>query len=337
MTADELDRARASAGQGDAGDDGRRPYSRRRLIAGAAAAAGAGVAATFAIGGRPAGAATPRIEGDDTPVLGGVSNDYTNATVVSATSGNGLWGITSQQSASGVYGEDISASPGGSGVAGFSQSGIGVVGATGYIGEITGTGPVGVLGTDGSAGTGPGVSAFLGNPSNDSPAMQAVTDGTGAAILAEIDNTSSVAPAIIAFNNGTGPAIQAQASGSAAIGFWCQGMSGATAYYATTDTGTAVSATAFDDSGTALAVEGVATFSRSGIAAVTGTHHTPARSVTVSGQSLTQESLVLATAQGKVAGVAIEGVVVDVAASSFTIYLTATVTVTLPIAYMIVN
>jgi hypothetical protein len=59
--------------------------------------------------------------------------------------------------------------------------------------------------------------------------------------------------------------------------------------------------------------------------------------VKVTGVTLTTSSLILATPQGKVAGVAVEGVMPDVSGSSFTIYLTKAVKVSLGIAWFVVG
>jgi hypothetical protein len=99
--------------------------------------------------------------------------------------------------------------------------------------------------------------------------------------------------------------------------------------------GTAVAASS--TAGTALSVSGVASFSRSGLATVAGTAAKTKISVTVTGVALTAASMILATPQGKVSGVAVEGVVPDVTAGSFTIYLTKAVKVALPIAWFIID
>jgi hypothetical protein len=87
----------------------------------------------------------------------------------------------------------------------------------------------------------------------------------------------------------------------------------------------------------ALQVEGVAAFSRSGIATVAGTSGKTAQSVKVTGVALTAASMILATPQAKVAGVGVEAAVPDAAAGSFTIYLTKAVKVSLPVAWFIVD
>lgn len=88
---------------------------------------------------------------------------------------------------------------------------------------------------------------------------------------------------------------------------------------------------------TALQVDGVAGFSRSGIAVVAGSVAKPEKRVTVSGIDLSATSLIFVTPQGHVGGVAVEAAVPDVASSSFTIYLTDVVTISLPMAWFVVG
>lgn len=140
------------------------------------------------------------------------------------------------------------------------------------------------------------------NPSNPSPALQAQTVGTGSAVEASIDNTSNTAPVISATTNGSGPAVKASNAG-----------------------------------GPALTVDGVANFSRSGVATVPGTATHAVQSVTVTDVSLTSTSMILATPQGIVDGVAVEGVVPDLSGSSFVIYLTKAVKVSLALAWFVVG
>ena len=59
--------------------------------------------------------------------------------------------------------------------------------------------------------------------------------------------------------------------------------------------------------------------------------------VTVSGVHLTASSMVLATPQAAISGVAVEGVVLDVAAKSLTIHLTKPVTTSLHVAWFVIE
>lgn len=185
------------------------------------------------------------------------------------------------------------------GVSGHGSTGIVGTGQTGVIGYGTN---VGAQGTDTGVGTNIAVSASLTNPANPSPALEAQTAGTGSAVDASIDNTSNASPALSATTNGTGPAVLASNTG-----------------------------------GTALQVDGVASFSRSGIAKVAGKSTKSARTVKVTGVALTSSSLILATPQGTVGGVAVEGVTLDVSGSSFVVTLTKAIKVSLDIAWFVVG
>ena len=100
-------------------------------------------------------------------------------------------------------------------------------------------------------------------------------------------------------------------------------------------TGAGVSA--YSEGGPALLVQGVAEFSRSGLATVAGTAAKPASTVTVTGVSLSSSSLVLATIQQSIAGVAVQGVVKTVGSAEFTIHLTAAVTTKVPVAWFVIG
>jgi hypothetical protein len=94
---------------------------------------------------------------------------------------------------------------------------------------------------------------------------------------------------------------------------------------------------AVSTNGKALHVDGVASFSRSGKAIVAGAGNSPADSVTVSNVALSSASLVLATVQGHVPGVSVAGVALDVPAGSFTIYLTEAITMSVTVAWFVVD
>jgi len=87
----------------------------------------------------------------------------------------------------------------------------------------------------------------------------------------------------------------------------------------------------------ALVANGVTAFSRSGVATVAGTSSKKKQSVEVTEVALTSASMVLATPQGKVSGVAVEGVVTDTSTNSFTIYLTKEIEVSLTIAWFVID
>lgn len=103
--------------------------------------------------------------------------------------------------------------------------------------------------------------------------------------------------------------------------------------FVSTNTGTALYATANAAGGTALQVNGPAKFSRSGIANV----GSGASSVTVSSVALSASSLVLATPQQNVAGLYVQAVVPNIAGSSFTIYLSKAVPGATSVAWFVAN
>ncbi len=120
----------AGAEQGDTRSG---KVGRRALMIGVAAA-GAGAAVSVVAGAKPAAA-------DGTAVILGQSNGGTNVTEVSATTGNGFGGYTSNDGSSGVAGYSSAAS-GGIGAYGQSLNGTGVSGlakgTTGYGVEASG-------------------------------------------------------------------------------------------------------------------------------------------------------------------------------------------------------
>jgi hypothetical protein len=84
---------------------------------------------------------------------------------------------------------------------------------------------------------------------------------------------------------------------------------------------------------TALAVQGPAVFSRSGVLIITAGKS----SATQTGVALTSASLVLATLQQDRTGVYVRSAVPKPAASSFTIHLNKAVSVSTRVAWFIVN
>ncbi len=230
----------------------------------------------------------------------------------SSTRGIGVFGETLGNGGYGVCGIDASRG-GGSGVVGTSTEGDGVFGSSTYGIGVAAVGTSGLWAV--GLGTGYGVQATdtedqfstpvlaqVSNVRNASPAVNAWTGGNGSALEARIDNKKNTSPAVSAVTNGTGPAVLAS-----------------------------------HPEGTALHVEGIASFSRSGLATVAGTAGAPSQSVVVTGVALSSTSMVLATPQGRISGVAVEGVIADIAAETFTIYLTKAVTVPLAIAWLILG
>ncbi len=91
--------------------------------------------------------------------------------------------------------------------------------------------------------------------------------------------------------------------------------------YTESASGVGVSAVAVQSAATALQVEGVATFTRSGLESVTAGQS----SATVTGVPLTASSLVLATMQNSISKVYVAAVIPSVSGSSFKIILTKAV------------
>jgi hypothetical protein len=222
------------------------------------------------------------------------------ATAVSGVSvgGLGVLGQTSANGKSGVQGTDNSPA-GGNGIAGISAHG------TGVYAQASANGKSGVYAVDNSPAGGFGVQ---GNSQNGVAVQGGSAAGTGVSG--------------ITFANGKNGVIGSDQSSAGGYG-----VTG------TSTKGVGVAATS--TSGTALSVTGVAKFSRSGTATIAGTSGSPQTSITVTGVSLSASSLVLTTPQGYVAGVSVAGVVPNVSGSSFTIYLTAAVHVSLKIAWFI--
>jgi hypothetical protein len=188
-------------------------------------------------------------------------------------------------------------------------------------------------GVTGQSQTGNGVyGSTSGVLADDVAAVKGVTTGAGFGVWGE--------------TNG-GIAVQAKDTGvsTSAYGLYAQ-SSGGTAVYGTSTDGLGVVGQTFDGTGvtaigafgTALDVQGVSKFSRSGLKTIAGTTLSPKSSVKVSGVALTASSLVLATIQTNNApGVFVQSAVPSVANSWFTIYLNKAVTKSVKVAWFIVN
>ena len=249
--------------------------------------------------------------------------------------GTGVYGQTSETLQCGVAGVDDSS--GGFGVQGTSANGWGVHGL------ITGSGLAAVFGKDNTSGGAFGVEGISGNGTG----VYGLTEADGQSGVAGVDSSTSGGHGTFGrSSNGTGAYGTTGADGQSGVegvdtsakgGYGVQGISdnGGVGVSGSSDTGVGVSAAS--TSGVALKVNGVADFSRSGTATVAGTATTAARTVEVTGVSLSASSLILTTPQGNVAGVAVAGVVPNVSGSSFVIHLTKAITVSLPIAWFVVG
>jgi hypothetical protein len=179
--------------------------------------------------------------------------------------------------------------------------------------------------TDNGLGVAPGGTPALLGHANDQAFQNGVmgyaTSGNARGVLGD------------AINDGTGvfgstdSGVGVQASSKTGRALWASAGTG----------GTAATLVAPKAGSTALAVGGVASFSRSGIATVAGTTAAPKSSVKVTGVPLGATSIVLATLQQVSGAVAIKAAVPNVAASSFTIYLTEPVSTSINIGWFILN
>jgi hypothetical protein len=272
----------------------------------------------------------------------GVSGQSTAGTGVYGTS-TGSWGVlgsTHGNGAAAVRGVDESTG-GGNGVLGSSDNGTGVYGTISG-GNTNGEGGVfgydsttaGSFGVQGVSVNGCGVAGSTSGDTVDQAGVFGL-DGTGAGygVWGTTTGGSGVYGAVTGDTIG-GKGVQGVDSSNEGFAVFGQSTSGYGLYGSTTS-GVGVFATS--GSGTALQVEGIASFSRSGLAEVKGTASKSKSSIVVTGVALSASSMILATPQGHVAGVAVAGVVPDVSAGSFTIYLTEAVKVSLEIAWFIVD
>ena len=300
-------------GQNDADSGPPTRYGRRALMLGAGAA-GAGLAATLA------GSADPAAAADDNPVELGESNTASASTVITTSGGNGLNGVTTSNE---IYA---------CGLLGQSAAGIGVYGTqsstSGLLGVDANPESAAVLG---DSGTGVGVLGL----SSAAMGVYGVTSAKNqGGVFAEDLSSAGGFGVIAASTNGFGVSanINGDTTGKSAL-IGVDQSTGGYGVYGLSQNGTGV----YASGPVALAVDGVVTFSRSGIATVVGTSTTSARTVKVTGVALSSSSLILATPQGAVSGVAVEGVKPNVSGKSFEITLTKAIKVTLDIARFIVG
>jgi hypothetical protein len=302
--------------------------TRRAMLLGAAAA-GVGITAGLVTGAAPADASTD-------PLLLGKSNSATRTTAVSSTKGTGLQGSTQTKGQSGLSGIDTSAH-GGHGTFGRSTNGVGAYGRSTYgagvYGRTAGYLQAGVYGND----VGPEGYGVQGN-SLQGDGVWGQTGGIGRSGVYGNDVSSSLGCGVQG-NSDNCCGVKGMTKG---IGLFAAGVLGidggsAGSYGVRGKSANGVGVRAESGSGDALQVVGKLSLSRSGAAVVAGAGNAPLSSVTVTGISLSSSSLIIATPQGQVPGVAVEGVVKDVSASSFTIYLTEVVTVSLEIGWFIIG
>jgi len=311
------------------GDSTEAPSTTRRALLLGAAGAGAGITASLVTRAAPADASTD-------PVLLGKSNSATRTTTISSTDGTGLKGSAATKGQSGLAGIDTSVD-GGHGTFGRSTNGVGAYGRSTYgagvYGQTAGYLQAGVYGNDaGPEGYGVQGSSLQGD------GVWGQTSGTGRSGVYGNDVSSALGSGVQG-NSANGVGVKGTTNG---IGLFAAGVFGidagsAGSYGVRGKSANGTGVRAESGSGDALQVVGKLSLSRSGAAVVAGTGDAPLSSVTVTGISLSSSSLVIATPQGQVPGVAVEGVVKDVSGNSFTIYLTEVVTISLEIGWFIIG
>jgi len=331
--------------------------SRRNLLIGFVAA-GAGVAASAAAGVQSAAAST----GNSNDVQLGKVNSCSATTEIETSSGTGLLGTTVADGASGTAGVDNSPG-GGHGAYGRSENGTGVEGITlgygkagvngvdsstdggiGVSGTSTwGTGvqgtsvhAAGVIGTSskvlqsGVVGQGSGGAIGVSGSSDTLYGVFGQTQGDSQSAVHGQDQSSGGGYGMSGYSdNGTGVFGLCGTSGQSGVFGKDTSSGGGHGVYGSSANGVAVMATS--SSGTALSVQGVVNFSRSGVATV------PAGKLMlqVDVDGLTASSLVLATVQQLEKGVHLAAAVP--APGSFTVHLTAAPTTPLNVAWFVID
>jgi hypothetical protein len=276
--------------------------TRRQLLAGGAAAAGAVAAEVLAPG-------TPAAAANGNPVTMGQLNQATSNTSINDSGGDTTFTALGTASGTALEGDAVD----GTGVSGTSVTGIGVSGTTGSAaasaaavrGEITSTSP----------------GAF-------SAAVRGQNDGTGANGIGVYGSHAGNGWGVYGTSDGgTG------VFGTATTGTGVEG-SGPTGVFGVASTPNGVGVLAQNSGGgPALKVDGVAAFSRSGVATVPSgksqaTEHLP----------LTSASFVLATIQANVTGLYVRGVTITAGSpGSFTIHLSKAVSSNTGVAWLAVN
>ncbi len=304
---------------------GRGRRSRRELIAGATGTLGA-LAATTLVNAAPARAA------DGSAVIEGLDNTAATRRTGVFTTGNSEWGIladpnTSGKGSLGVYGHgqsfgvygEADASGAGTGVFGSgADSGYGIFGIGGTNGG-TGVGGVGFGIGAGVFGHGPSV-GVLGEAETTSSGTGVQGTGAGTGTGVRGDGGHAGGDGVVAQGYGTGSGVHAT-GGINGAGVFAVGNPGVVAQSA----GSGL---------TALQVYGPAAFSRSGILTIAARRS----SATRAGIAMTDASLVLATIQGNVPGVTVQGVTrVAGPDGSFTVHLNKAVSARTEVAWFILN
>ncbi len=267
------------------------------MLVGAAGTLGAAVAAIL-------GTATPAQAADGDPVLQGKDNGPTTARTLVTTANFAEFASLADHNTAN------------------NQGSVGVWGHgndSGVVGE--------------SIGGGIGVTALGG--SNDGYGVWAVGGGFGFGVNA-IGGASGGPGVVGNAGGGNGDGVVGYGSGTGAGLYGTGGSSGGAGVHGIAGSASGAGVLAQGTSGgdgDALAVNGRATFSTSGVVTVAAGHST----ATETGVKLTASSLVLVTLQRHEAGVYVQAAVPNVAGGSFTVYLSKAVNAKTKVAWFVIN
>ena len=284
--------------------------TRRQLLAGAAGAVGVIVVESTA-------RATPAAAANGDAIIIGQGNQATSNTFINDSSGDTTFSALAAADGTALEGDAV----GGTGVAGTSGSGIGVTGSSGS-----------------TAANASAVYAEItsASPGAFSAAVRGKNDGTGGSGIGVYGSQEGAGWGVYGTSvSGTG-VYGVGGSGVGVFGTGSTGVqgSGATGVHGIADSSPGVGVLAENTvGGSALEVKGVVAFSRSGVATVlAGTSKVTLK------LSLSSASFVLATIQGNVAGLYVQGVTMITGPSgSFTIHLNKTVAANTNVAWFVIN
>ena len=276
--------------------------TRRHLLAGGAAAIGAVAAETLA-------RATPAAAANGDPITMGQLNQASSNTSINNNGGDTTFTALGTSTGTALEGNAVD----GTGVSGTSETGIGVSGTTGS----SAAGAAAVAGEITSA-----------SPGSFSAGVRGKNDGTGANGIGVLGSHAGDGWGVYGASQG-GIGV----FGNVTTGTGVEG-SGTTGVFGVTNSQHGVGILAQNNGGgPALKVNGVAAFSRSGVATVPS-----GKSQVTSRLTLTSASFVLATIQGNITGLYVRGVTIAAGSpGSFTIHLSNTVTSKTNVAWLAVN
>ena len=205
----------------------------------------------------------------------------------------------------------------------------GVVGC-GFQG-VYGEGPYGVYGKTQGSGAVKGVYGETAVASGNGVfGVNNATNGTGVSGLAGFGGTG-----VFGTHTGTtGIGVHGQTGGTG-TGVFGQATANGAGVFGDSVSGPGVQARSA--TGPALNVLGKIQLSRSGTATIAGTAASPKSSVVVNNVALTNKSLILVTPQKNVAGTWVQAAVPNAANSRFTVFLNRNVSVSYPVAWMVIE